>query len=100
MLVPLKHKLGWAFTNKGLKSQFNPEQAYGISLSRLNTLSKEWQAMFKIDRQFNESVLSVALFASWIQGGPTWNLVHGGAQFLKTYETQNYIRFYGKIDLN
>ncbi len=70
VLVPLKHKLGWAFTNKGLKSQFNPEQAYGISLSRLNTLSKEWQAMFKIDRQFNESVLSVALFAPWIQGGP------------------------------
>ena len=70
VLVPLTHKSDWGFTNKGLSGSFNAGEAYGISLSRLNTLSKEWQSMFRINRQFKESVLSAALFSPWIQGGP------------------------------
>ena len=69
VLVPLKHKSSWGFTNKGLKKWFDPGRAYGISLARLSTIGKEWQSMFKIDRQSKESVLSVALFSPWIQGG-------------------------------
>ena len=69
VIVPLKHKSDWGFTNKGLSESFDAGGAYGISLSRLNTISKEWQSMYEIDRQFKESVLSVALFSPWIQGG-------------------------------
>lgn len=67
VLVPLSNSEDWGFTNQGLNATFDEGKAYGIHLSRLNTMSKEWQSMFKIDRQFQRSILSVALFAPWIQ---------------------------------
>ena len=71
VMVPLSNSEDWGFTNKGLDKSFSDGAAYGISLSSLNTISKEWQSMFKIDRQFKRSILSVALFAPWIQRNPS-----------------------------
>ena len=48
VLVPLSNSQDWGFTNQGLNETFDEGKAYGIHLSRLNTMSKEWQSMFKI----------------------------------------------------